>query len=70
MYFQGLLCIYKVCYETEKDCHCGETNCTGYNPDTLVQPENYHEQYVKLKFTPGYLIDVFTRSAMYLQGPL
>ena len=22
------------------DCHCGETHCTGYDPNILVSPEN------------------------------
>ena len=42
----GYLCIYKVCNETKKSlipngCHCGETNCTGYDPNTLVSTQKY-----------------------------
>ena len=38
----GYLCMYKVYYETKKVldprrlCHCGDTNCTGYDPNILV----------------------------------
>ena len=35
MYIQGLLLNEKEPL-IPNDCHCGETNCTGYDPDILV----------------------------------
>ena len=35
MYIQGLLLNEKESL-IPKDCHCGETNCTGYDPNILV----------------------------------
>ena len=39
MYIQGLLLIDKESLNPI-DCHFGETNCTGYDPNILVRPEN------------------------------
>ena len=42
LYTPGYPCIYKVCYETKRVLdpkrlfHCGETNCTGYDPNILI----------------------------------
>ena len=40
MYIQGLLLNEKESL-IPNDCHCGETNCTGYDPNILVSTRKY-----------------------------
>ena len=39
MYIKGVILNEKESL-IPNDCHCDKTNCTGYDPDILVSPEN------------------------------